>query len=88
METTRKSKIEITTLEDIIKKVPMEDLETFITDLRAWLLISYNVEMLKAKLPVGMMLSTPTTMSWINDWKNDINTNVTVTTKNTDKTDT
>jgi hypothetical protein len=67
--------INIETLSDIVDKVPLESLDCFMTDLKAW------VNMAKTAKDVNNLfdfyvLSVPKSIRWIDDGRNDVEINV------------
>lgn len=69
--------IKIETLEDIINKVPTENLEMFLIDLKSFVTLRKSVNILTEL--IGAKHETKEYMQWINDGKNKVT--VTVKTK-------
>lgn len=66
-------RISIKSVSDIVNKVPLEDIDNFITDLKNWYIMMKSVEMYN-----GLIKTNNEEMLWVNDWKNDHNVNITL----------
>lgn len=69
--------IKISTLEDIVDNVPTDALDTFLVDLKNWALLYKEIK----KLKPNVESKYPSTMLWINDWKNEANITISATIK-------
>jgi len=67
IDQTKEEKISIKTLKDIVEKVPLENLEEFLADLKMWVETVHV-----SKTVYGKMLKNYG-MYWINDGQNKIN---------------
>lgn len=62
--------IEISSLKDIVDKVPIECIDSFLIDLKSWIELTHKWNQLKKMFP-WMIEHDDTTIQWVNDWKNE-----------------
>jgi len=63
--------IDIKTLQDIIDKVPLDNIDMFLVDLKNWFVMTKQIEDIKWLLPKGSVVHDTTTLNWINDGSHD-----------------
>lgn len=63
--------IKISNLKDIIDKVPIDCIDSFLVDLKSRIELTHKGNALKKLLPEWMIEHDDTTIQWVNDWKNE-----------------
>ncbi len=68
-------RISIKSVSDIVNKVPLEDIDNFIKDLKGWYIMMHGVKKFNSILWWGITTNYEE-MVRVNDWKNDKNMNI------------
>ena len=68
--------ISISTLEDIVNKVPIKDIDTFLVDLKNRLLLTQWAIEINKQMWAEIVVQSTKEMLWINDWNNEQNIHI------------
>lgn len=65
-----KQEIEISSLKEIIDKVPIDCIDSFLVDLKSRIEITHKANELMKVLPAWSLVHDDTTIQRVNDWEN------------------
>lgn len=76
-------RISIKSVSDIVDKVPLEDIDNFITDLKGWYTMMKTIKTFDSVLWISKLVkwwvqTNYNEMLRVNDWKHDKNVNITL----------